>query len=400
MINLDKNYKYIVACSFGPDSMALLDMLIKEEFDIVVAHVNYHKRKESNLEEELLKKYCSERNAVCEVLDTAGLTCDKNFQEWARELRYKFFADLIKKYDAKAVLVAHQQDDVIETYLMQKKRGGFYKNPGIAEKTSIFGVDVIRPLLDYSKQDLLDYDLQNEVPFSVDSSNLSNDYERNKIRHEIVEKMSRQERTKILKEIEEQSESVGSFSKSYSVDEFVSLSDKELTYLISSFIEANDEHIDLSKSFLNEIRIALQSKKPNVRIPINENLSICKEYLSVMFFDKRFQISYSYLIDKKTKINDDLFEIDFSMGAEDRNILDSDFPLTIRPVDKNEMIKIKDYDCEVRRLFIDWKVPYSLRSCWPGIYNHEGKLIYIPRYRKDFMDNHPSKFVIKFANPV
>ena len=175
MISLDKNYKYIVACSFGPDSMALLDMLIKEEFDIVVAHVNYHKRKESNLEEELLKKYCSERNVVCEVLDTAGLTCDKNFQEWARELRYKFFADLIKKYDAKAVLVAHQQDDVIETYLMQKKRGGFYKNPGIAEKTSIFGVDVIRPLLDYSKQDLLDYDLQNEVPFSVDSSNLSNE---------------------------------------------------------------------------------------------------------------------------------------------------------------------------------------------------------------------------------
>ena len=301
MINLDKNYKYIVACSFGPDSMALLDMLIKEEFDIVVAHVNYHKRKESNLEEELLKKYCSERNVVCEVLDTTGLTCDKNFQEWARELRYKFFADLMKNYDAKAVLVAHQQDDVIETYLMQKKRGGFYKNPGIAEKTSIFGVDVIRPLLDYSKQDLLDYVLQNEVPFSVDSSNLSNDYERNKIRHEIVEKMSKQDRTKILKEIEEQSESVGSFSKSYSVDEFVSLNDKELTYLISSSVEENDEHIDLSKSFLNEIRIALQSKKPNVRIPINENLFICKEYLSVMFFDKRSQISYSYLIYKNTK---------------------------------------------------------------------------------------------------
>ena len=397
MNNLDKNKRYIVACSFGPDSMALLNMLISKNYDVVVAHVNYHKRKESNFEEESLKKYCSEHDVKCEVLDTTGMKCEKNFQEWARDIRYKFFGELVKKYKAEAVLVAHQQDDLLETYLMQKKRGGFYKNLGIAEKTTIFGVNIIRPLLKFSKQELLDYDQKNNVPFSIDISNLSDVYERNKIRHSVVEKLSKEERSELLAEITNQNESVGSFSDTYSVDEFISMNDKELTFLISSFLERNDEHVDLSKSFLNEIRIAMQSKKPNVRIPLNENVSINKEYLTVVLFDKRSQISYSYLLDKNTKIDDDLFEIDFSKGAKDRNVKESDYPLTIKQVDKNDTIEIKNYECVVRRLFIDWKVPHSLRFCWPGIYNHEGKLIYVPRYRDKFVDNHISKFIIRFT---
>ena len=199
--DLDKKNRYVVACSFGPDSMALLNMLYENKFDLVVAHVNYHKRDVSNFEEQSLKKYCLDRNIPIEVLDTTNLKCDKNFQEWAREIRYKFFADVLKKYNAKAVLVAHQEDDLIETFLMQEKRGGIVKYSGIAEKTTIFGVDVIRPLLSFSKQDLLLYDKEKNVPYSVDVSNLSDDYQRNKIRHNIVEKMTKKERDDILKKI-------------------------------------------------------------------------------------------------------------------------------------------------------------------------------------------------------
>ena len=124
MFNLDKNQKYVVACSFGPDSMALLDMLQKQSYQIIVAHVNYHKRNESNSEEKALRKYCFDHFIPCEVLDTKGMTCDKNFQEWAREVRYQFFKKVVEMYDAKAVLVAHQQDDLLETFLMQEQRGG------------------------------------------------------------------------------------------------------------------------------------------------------------------------------------------------------------------------------------------------------------------------------------
>jgi len=54
--------------------------------------------------------------------------------------------------------------------------------------------------------------------------------------------------------------------------------------------------------------------------------------------------------------------------------------------------------CELRRVFIDWKVPTKYRKVWPIFCNKNGKVIYVPRYRKTFIDNHKSKFIIKFTN--
>ena len=397
MKGLDKNKKYVVACSFGPDSMALLNMLISEGYDVVVAHVNYHKRDASNFEEESLKKYCKDHNVQIEVLDTSGLTCNKNFQEWAREVRYSFFKKVLDKYNAKAVLVAHHQDDLIETYLMQKQRGGFVKNPGIAEKTTIFDVEIIRPLLSYSKADLLKYDVENNVPFSIDCSNLTDDYDRNKIRHNIVEKMSKEERDKILFEIEMISKQDVEFNTAWPINDFLNLSDYQMTMDISDFIETHSKHIDISSKFIQEIRQALTSDKSKIEIRLSGKLFLLKDYDEVRFVNKEMKTIYRYELNKDDKVDDDLFEIDFSHGQEERNIKDVDYPLTIKPIQKDDVLKIKDYECKVRRLFIDWKVPHYLRDCWPGIYNKDGKLIYVPRYRKDFVDNHTSKFVIKFT---
>ena len=62
MLNLDKTKKYLLACSYGPDSMALFDMLLKEEYKFSVAHVNYHKRDISNFEEESMRDICLKNN--------------------------------------------------------------------------------------------------------------------------------------------------------------------------------------------------------------------------------------------------------------------------------------------------------------------------------------------------
>lgn len=396
MEGLDKNKKYIVACSFGPDSMALLNMLIEEGYDVVVAHVNYHKRDASNFEEESLRKYCKDHNVQIEVLDTSGLTCNKNFQEWAREVRYSFFKKVLDKFNAEAVLVAHQQDDLIETYLMQKQRGGFVKNPGIAEKTTIFNVDIIRPLLSYSKADLLKYDEENNVPFSIDCSNLRDDYDRNKIRHNIVDKMSKDERNKTLSEIETIRKQEIEFKTAWPINDFLNLSDYQITMVISDFIETHSKHIDISSKFIQEIRQALSSDKSIIEIKLSNKLFLMKDYGEIRFVDKEKIITYRYELNKDDHINDNLFEINFSKGQEDRNICDADYPLVVKPVDKDDFLRIKDYECKVRRLFIDWKLPHHLRDSWPGIYNKDGKLIYVPRYRKDFVDNHTSTFVIKF----
>ena len=393
--NLDKEFKYVVACSFGPDSMALLDMLQKEGYQIVVAHVNYHKRNESNSEEKALRKYCFDHFVPCEVLDTTGMACDKNFQEWAREVRYKFFKKVVDMYDAKAVLVAHHQDDLLETFLMQEQRGGIVKYWGIAEKTNIFNVEVIRPLLEFKKSDLLKYNEENNVPYSIDVSNLYDDYERNRIRHTIVEKLTNQERANLLLRIKEKNV-VSTFETNHiiSLDKFLSFSDAGLVYFISNNLS---EHIDLSFAFLNEIRKAFNSKKNYIRIRLSGNVSLIKDYNLVYFSNQKICEPYSYLINQGDCINDDLFEIDLSLYEHERNIELDDYPLTIKPVSRFDSIKISNYECEVRRLFIDWKVPHLFRDYWPGIYNKDGKLIYIPRYREKFVDNHISKFIIKFT---
>ena len=398
MLNLDSKKKYVIACSYGPDSMALLDMAIKDKLDIVVAHVNYHKRDVSNFEEESLRKYCKDRGVQIEVLDTTGLKCDGNFQNWARKVRYEFFAKVLKKYNADAVLVAHQQDDLIETYLMQKQRSGFVRYSGIAEKTTIFDVPVVRPLLNYSKADLEAYDGNNNVPYSIDVSNLTNDYTRNKIRHEVVEKLSKEERQKILSELASKQNMVGSYSEIIDLENFLRFSDEQITFFISDFVEENEKHIDISKKFVSEIKTAFSSKKTFVKIKLTNNLYIQKDFNFVELIDSRKQINYSYKLNQNDFVDDELFLISFKDGL-DRNLSESDFPITVKPLSKKDVIELSDYHAEVRRLFIDWKMTHFLRECWPGVYNKDGKLIYIPRYREKFVDNHKTKFVIKFSKP-
>ena len=397
LLQLDK--KYVVACSFGPDSMALLDMMVNEGYDVVVAHVNYHKRDVSNFEEFSLKFYCKDHNIPIEVLDTGNMIVEGNFQDWARNVRYEFFAHVVEQYDADAVVVAHHQDDLLETYFMQKNRRSIVKYWGIAEKTMLKVVKILRPLLAYSKKDLMRYVTENSIPYSIDESNLRDDYTRNKIRHEIVEKLTDGERAKILEEIDALNSSIRSSTKtSWNVSEFLELPDRDIVMSISNYLESSGEHKNISKAFVREIRKAFSSKKKLVEISLLDSIFIIKDYDQVLIFDESNVPNYKFSINADDEINNELFHIIFHKGENDRNITDNDYPLIVKPVDPKERFRIRHYQAKINRLFIDWKMPHRYRKCWPGIYNKDGKLIYIPRYRKEFVDEHSSKFYIKFIH--
>ena len=101
------------------------------------------------------------------------------------------------EYKLDGVLVAHHKDDLIETYLMQRERGSvsFY---GLKEENTVRGVRVIRPLLNMSKAELIEYDREHDIEYGIDESNLGNDYKRNRIRHSTVEKMSAEKKNEII----------------------------------------------------------------------------------------------------------------------------------------------------------------------------------------------------------
>ena len=403
---IDPNATYLLACSYGPDSMALFDMLLKAGAKLVVCHVNYHKRgEESDFEEESLRKYCAERGVICEVLDARTLKEDGNFQEWAREARYMFFSQMYVKYHAAGLFVAHQQDDMIETYILQRRRAAHVTEYGMKEVTYNRGMKVIRPLLPYKKGELEFYDRENRVPYSIDKTNLSDKYTRNQIRHEIIEKMSEVDReiymnqikrdNNELHEMKHELEHKIEIDDTLDIRSLIALNKLEFKEAIYRFAATLGTHVDISQGQIDEIRKMCLSPKPNLNLKLGEGVYIIKEYDVLVMEDSLDAQEYSYTMEKPGKLDTPEFEIDFSMGAEDRHIDATSYPLTIRNAIEGDTYHVGNNVCSVRRVYIDWKMPLRIRKVWPVVVGKDGTILYIPRYRKRFQDNHTSKFVIK-----
>ena len=115
---------YIVGVSGGPDSMFLLDNLRIAEYKLIVAHVNYKKRIDSDYDESIVKNYCQYYSLPCEVKKVYKneYSFKVNFQAQARQIRYDFFQKLAQNYQTKNIVIAHHFQDHLETYLFQKQR--------------------------------------------------------------------------------------------------------------------------------------------------------------------------------------------------------------------------------------------------------------------------------------
>lgn len=381
--------------------MALFNMLVKEGFNFDAAIVNYHLRKESDSEVKGLLDYASKNGVKVYVHDNKN-PLNNNIESRCREIRYNFFKSLfdINEYDA--LLVAHHQDDHLETYLLQKNR---QINPiffGINEKITIKGMPVIRPLLSISKAELLKYCKDNNVSYAIDKSNFDTSILRNKIRHEVIGKMSAKERNNLLNEIDKKNLELSQLinkidqTKLNEINYLLSLDKKSFSYAINMLVTSVNTSLNISKENVGEIRKVLLSKKPNVVSKIKRGLYLIKEYERVGFSKSEPKTStYSYLLKQPAKLDTPYFQLNFLLDATNRNVHFEDYPLIIRNIKDGDYTYINGYKVEVRRLFIDWKMPISLRLKWPVIVNKEGKIIYIPRYQKEFKVDKNSNFFVK-----
>ena len=148
----------------------------------------------------------------------------------------------------------------------------------------------------------------------------------------------------------------------------------------------------LSRLKIQNFILLLDSKKANIRYSLGKGIYYYQEY-GVICVGKEIE-PYSYTLDTRGILSTKQFEIDFSMGAEDRGILEDMFPLTIRNASLDDKYHINGYNVVLRRLFIDWKMPRHLRKAWPVILDKNGKIVYIARYRRVFSDSHKSVFKI------
>ena len=400
MLNLEKNKKYLLACSFGPDSMALFDMLLKEGYKFAVAHVNYRLRSEADDEEISLRNYCMRNGVQIYVNKVTEDLGDSNLEKKCRDIRYNFFIGVVKSHGFDALLVAHQEDDLIETYLMQKRRKNLVNYFGIKEISYFTDVEIIRPLLKYRKEELLIYCRMFNVPFAIDKTNLEDNFLRNQIRHQVVEKYNSQERKKILEEIEEENKNLAQIIEkvskinSNSVEEYNRLNDTEFLYAIVALGRKLKSDFTISKKQGDEIRKIITSDKANISLEI-DGLEFYKEYDKISFKEKSDSISFEYKLEEPGILDTPYFFLDFINDSLRRNVFPADYPLTIRNARADDVYQILGYTKELRRLFIDWKMPKSLRGRWPIIINKDGVIIYVPRYQKDFVRSDNCNFYVK-----
>lgn len=405
---LDKQKHYFLACSFGPDSMALFHMLEKAGFSFSVLHVNYHRRgKASNDEEQGLKSYCEQHHIPCLVYDTTGLKVEGNFQAWARKVRYHYFKTVLDQHpESEGVLVAHHQDDVIETYLMQKasKRMAFYY--GIEPLTTIEGVKVIRPLLNMTKEDLLLYVTTHNVPYAIDSSNLEDHYIRNRVRHHIVAKLKAQERLDILHDIQQKNAIHAALIKGFAskllqkntakTSLFLNYKEDEFILLMSYFLKSNGIDRMLSKAKLLEIWHTLKSENtPNAMLHQAQGKSVLRVYDEVQVLANSKPQAYHFIIQEPCLIENDILRFDGQNPHNIKRVPLDKYPITIRPAEANDEVYVGSYRKKIRRLYIDWKMPADLRKRWPVFVSSDNRIIFVPRYQKNYVKTGDNSLLLR-----
>jgi len=150
-----------------------------------VVHFNYHTRAESSADELFVSKQASMMGLPCTVIHAPTFETG-NFQERARSFRYDVLSDIAKTQGYQKVLIAHQQDDEVETLLLQLLRGTSLPYLGLKESFVWQEVQFERPLIAFTKAELLAYATNEQIPFVEDSSNQTDTYLRNRLRHHVV----------------------------------------------------------------------------------------------------------------------------------------------------------------------------------------------------------------------
>lgn len=192
--HLDSNFPFLeksklfLAVSGGIDSIVLLNIFHKLKYEIAVLHCNFSLRNsESDADEYFVKTFCDDRKIpiFIQTFDTKKFASDYNLsiQLAARKLRYDWFYKQFQEHNFDYILTAHHLDDSLETFLINLTRGtGLDGLTGIPVQNDA----IIRPLLPFSRLEIETFAKENNIKWREDSSNASDKYLRNKLRHDVI----------------------------------------------------------------------------------------------------------------------------------------------------------------------------------------------------------------------
>jgi len=185
-----KEKKLLIACSGGLDSVVLTHLMKRSGFEIALAHCNFSLRGKESDDDEMFVIGLAKQLEIpvfAETFDTKTFAQEHKIstQMAARELRYAWFAEILKDFKYDYLLTAHHLDDDLETFFINLSRGtGLNGLTGIPKQNN----KIIRPLLNFSREEISKFANENSLKWREDSSNKKTDYLRNKLRLEMLPK--------------------------------------------------------------------------------------------------------------------------------------------------------------------------------------------------------------------
>ena len=399
----------VVGCSAGPDSMALLSMMIEYKKDkIVCCHINHNVREESKKEEEYLRDYCQKKGVIFETMMIDGYH-ENNFENEARKKRYAFYEKILNKYHSKYLFLAHHGDDLIETVLMKIVRGSNITGySGIKETTFVNGYYIIRPLLDYTKDDLIVYNNERGIKFFIDKSNDDINYTRNRYRKKILPFLKNEDKNVHLKfrEFSNALIKYDDFVKDM-VKEYINKEYHRHTLSVNSlrslhpFLMENvifyvlndlyDNKTDIVKrKHVDSIIKLIMGNKPNNEVILPKNKVCFREYDKLSLGpimdkkeDYKLELRDNNVIGKHViRIIDNTKE-----NGNDICLLDSSkikLPLYIRNRKEGDVIRVLGLDGtkKVKDIFIEKKINLKERDEYPLLVDSDDNILWIPNLKK------------------
>lgn len=365
----------VVACSAGCDSMALLDTLVKEGKPVVVAHVNYKKRESADRDQAIVEAYCQAHSLACHVC--TPVYEKGNFQHWARNVRYDFFEEVADQVGADTVAVAHHMDDVIETYLFQTSTGRLCETFGIAPTTTRHHLTICRPFLRKEKKELETYCQSHHIEYGLDETNLNDAYTRNQIRHEQVEHMSTKEKERILKEIEEANRQLEErrhqAEKILEHQTFSQWKNHPDAWFVLDWFLYTHTKKHYARKYMTDLL-----KQLNRPVCINVDGYDVEQWQGELLCEKGREIRPVVLDHLEYKDYGIVRIQEHGTTIESVDLKEEDFPVTIRPAQPGDAIRLRQGTKKVSRFFIDRKIPKIRRKYWLVLANRNQEIIFVP----------------------
>lgn len=404
-----KKQSLLLAVSGGVDSVALAHLLKESGYNFSMAHCNFQLRgKESDADEKFCKEL-SKKSGIkiyTKAFDTKAYCAAHkiNIQLAARKLRYDWFHELLKAEGFDYILTAHHANDVIETIFINLLRGTGIKGlKGIPEKKG----QLVRPLLNFKREEIENYAKEKKIGFRVDKSNLEDKYERNFIRLNIIPQLKkinpRLEETfiKNTNNFRQESDIVKDYLEERSTDlitqtpEFIFINKKKLKHekyvesVLHSLISGYDFNESQQKNILRNLKEnALNGKiflSSTHQLVIDRNDLVIKPLVN----EQIAEVKINSLPELKKQALFSLSQLKkFTIPKKNEVILEKDqllYPLIIRQKQTGD--KFRPFGMKGFKLISDFLKDEKLNTFEKDncrlLVNGNGEIIWVIGYRSD-----------------